>query len=92
MAEIKSGNFGGWEGMNFPQATEVIIDGGKVTRIAWADKNVYVLLRNGQLQIKDSAGYHPLIVSDGDMLADDWIVVEKGGKVADLAMNESELV
>jgi hypothetical protein len=65
--------------MTFPQAMERVIAGKKVTKVEWGGKSQYVVLMNGFLSIKRPTGYHQLIVSEGDMRGEDWIVVEKGG-------------
>lgn len=61
--------------MNFPAALQEVIDGKRVTRLEWNDPNIYVLLWNGYLSIKNYTGYHRLLVGDGDLFSDDWIVV-----------------
>jgi hypothetical protein len=65
--------------MTFPQAMERVVSGKRVTRIEWYNKTIFVELLNGFLSIKQPTGYHQLIVSEGDMRGEDWIVVEKGG-------------
>jgi len=63
--------------MTFPQAIEKIIMGKKLTRREWGNKEIYIVLEGGVLKIKKIDGFHPLLVSDGDMLAEDWIVVQE---------------
>lgn len=61
--------------MDFSSAIKEVIADKKITRIVWASDE-YGLLKDGFLTIKTSDGFHQWIVSDGDMLANDWIVVE----------------
>ena len=59
--------------MDFPDAIAFIRVGGRVTKVEWGDKDIYLLMRNGHLQIHKHNGFHDLIVSDGDLTGDDWI-------------------
>lgn len=54
----------------------IVISGGRITRTGWSDPEIYGVLRNSRLQIflKDGL-FHDWIVTDGDMIANDWIVV-----------------
>lgn len=69
--------------MTFPEAIQEVIDGQQITRVEWNDPEIYVCLRFGKLLItsmkegqKDpSAPPAPLIMTEGDLLATDWIVV-----------------
>lgn len=65
--------------MTFPQAIEKVIAGKKVTRVEWGNTRIYLMLWAGFLNIKRPTGFHQLLVSEGDMKGEDWIVVEKGG-------------
>lgn len=64
------------EYMSFPTAMQAIIDGKRVTRAEWPEPKAFVYLTEHRLVIKfaDDLLYHPLLVSDGDMLADDWMI------------------
>lgn len=62
--------------LSFPDAMKAIIDGKRITRIEWANTD-FCLLRNQWLAIyRDGKFYEQWAVSDGDMLATDWIVLE----------------
>lgn len=63
------------EEMSFPQAIEHIVLGEKMTRLDWMDLGTYIFLRDGFLSLKNSEGIHRLLVSDADMLANDWVIV-----------------
>jgi hypothetical protein len=61
--------------MSFPDAMTEVIRGKRVTRLEWDDKNTYIYLQ-GRLRIHFSDGKDTdLLVSDGDMVGLDWVVV-----------------
>lgn len=64
--------------MNFFKAMESVARGEKVTRKEWNNREVFGVLHQGRLMIKggekQDGAYHPWIINDGDMLADDWEV------------------
>ena len=57
-----------------PDTSVTVKDGQRVTRLEWNDPNIYVFL-SGYLRIRLASGDHDLIVSTGDMLGTDWVVV-----------------
>ncbi len=63
------------ETMDFPAAIECIIDGYKVTKLEWANKESYGLLKDGKLMIHLPDGFHDWIINDGDLNGMDWILV-----------------
>jgi len=63
--------------MSFAEAIEKIILVKKVTRVEWGDKGSYVVLSEGMLKIRKPDGLHPLLISEGDLKGDDWVVVEE---------------
>ncbi len=63
--------------MNFAEAMEAVVDGDKLRRKEWPEDGTYIVLLNEQLKIftpKDKT-IRPLIVSKGDILGEDWMVV-----------------
>jgi hypothetical protein len=62
--------------MDFSEAIRAVINGKRITRLDWDNKEVYVLLRGGFLMIYQDGEFSRLLVSDGDLLSADWIVVE----------------
>ena len=63
--------------MSFPGAIQRIVDGGKVTKLEWNDPAICVFLHNGFLSIKKKEGdIAQLIVSEADMLGNDWVIVD----------------
>lgn len=69
--------------MSFPDAIRQIIAGEKVKRLEWPVDTDHGLLKDGWLTIftkndKDlKQEFHTWSVSDGDMEAQDWIVVKE---------------
>lgn len=49
--------------------------GAKVTRKEWDAPDIYVFLKDEVLSIHNSTGDHALIVSVGDIVNVDWVVV-----------------
>ena len=66
--------------MTFPEAMAKIIAGYKVTRLEWNDENEYGIRKDALLQIHTKGKFHQWIISDGDMLQNDWQVVGEGIK------------
>lgn len=64
-------------GMDFPEAIRKMIAGERVTRISWDDDTSYGQMKDGFLMIFIKGEMHKWIVNDGDMLAEDWIVVKE---------------
>jgi hypothetical protein len=61
--------------MTFPEAMAEVIKGAKVTRLEWQNNGVYGVLKDGLLQIRMDGQLKRWIVSDGDLLNNDWCVV-----------------
>lgn len=62
--------------LDFPEAMRAVIDGHRITKLEWADSQVYCLLRDGYLTIhKADDIYYRWTINDGDILGKDWIVV-----------------
>ena len=74
-------------GMDFPTAMKQVIKGQRVTRLEWENPDIWLMMFYwGQINPKLPAGKYlsihhadgvvsPLYIVDGDLLADDWIVV-----------------
>lgn len=63
--------------MNFFDAMKAVVDGRRITRLEWGDASFFGLLFNGRLSLhKDDGKFYGWIVNDGDMLAEDWIVLD----------------
>ena len=64
--------------MDFPSAIKEVIGGKKITRVEWGDKNIYGFLNETVLSIHMLDGNnHKWIVSEGDLISEDWIILDK---------------
>lgn len=63
--------------MTFLQAIQEVIAGHKITKLEWANTEDFCELKDGILQIHKSIGgtWHSWIISDGDILGEDWITL-----------------
>ena len=64
--------------MGFSKAIHELLHGKKLRREEWEDKGVYLKMVDEKLSIykTESKQFHPLIVSTGDMIADEWVIEE----------------
>jgi hypothetical protein len=64
-------------GIPFPEAMREVLEGKKVTRVEWDDTEAYGYLNDGFLMIKktDDKKDYQWIVSEADMKAEDWIII-----------------
>ena len=63
--------------MSFADCLLAILDGSKARRLEWPDNGTFITMREGKVMIfntKDNL-LHPLIVTDGDILGDDWFII-----------------
>lgn len=63
------------ETLTFPEAMEDVIHGKVITRLEWNDREIFCLLKSGILTIHNETGFHSWIINDGDMSAEDWIIL-----------------
>ena len=62
--------------VSFPDAMQAVNEGEKITRIEWADENVYGIKKDGFLMLhKDDDKFYNWIVNDGDLEATDWTIL-----------------
>ena len=62
--------------MDWPTAQHALIEGKKIRRESWSNPSICVFVADGLLKIRQATGkLDNLLVSDGDMLAEDWVVV-----------------
>lgn len=62
--------------VTFPEAMELILSDKKITRVEWANEKEYGIKKDGFLMLhKADDTFHQWIISDGDMEAEDWIIV-----------------
>jgi hypothetical protein len=60
--------------MDFPDAIRKIMEGKRVARISWGNKD-YCLLKDGWLSVFTKGNLHTWTINDGDLEGQDWIVV-----------------
>ena len=64
------------ETMTFPEAMAEVIKGKKVTKLEWDDQGTYLSLSDFLVIHKSEEDTnHRLLVSSGDMMGEDWIIV-----------------
>lgn len=61
--------------LTFSEAIQAIIDGHKVTRVDWKTYQSYGVLKDGFLIIHRDGKDFKWIVSEADMVSDDWIII-----------------
>ena len=64
--------------MTFSEAIDAIIIGQSVTKLEWDNPDIYGLLKDGFLMLrKDDGMFYQWIISEGDLMGADWVVVGK---------------
>lgn len=63
------------QAVSFPEAIKHLIGGKTIRRKEWADLSEYGLLKDSFLMIHRNGAFHTWIVSEGDMLAVDWMII-----------------
>ena len=66
--------------MDFSSCLHMLLGGAKCRREEWPKDGTYIVLRNEKLMIwtRKDGQLHPLTVSAGDIVGEDWVTV--GGK------------
>lgn len=60
--------------MSFPAAMQAVLEGKRITKLEWGDRETFGVLRNEVLMLhRSDTGWHKWIVSEGDMVSDDWV-------------------
>ena len=62
--------------MSFGEALIKATEGERFTKIEWEDTNVYGFIREGVLHLHKEDGDHKWIINDGDILGNDYILIE----------------
>ena len=65
------------EVMDFPEAIRGITIGLRMTKEEWKNEEIYGILKDGKLMIHKEDGLHQWIVSEGDMVGEDWYEVKE---------------
>ena len=61
--------------MDFPDALRKVDGGERITKLEWNDQKTWVEMKDGFLCLCKGSYTHALMVSEGDMTGDDWVVV-----------------
>lgn len=62
--------------LSFSQAIEQVAQGKMISRLEWDNTAFYGVLKDGQLMLhKPDNKFYQWIISDGDILGDDWFVL-----------------
>lgn len=66
------------KGVDFPSAVAFLKNGEKITRVDWGDENIYGVMKKEMLLLHRSGDkFNSWIISQGDMDANDWVIVKK---------------
>ena len=63
------------ETFDFSEAVNRLKHGHKITKVEWGDRDYYGVLRDGILQLHKPDGFHSWIISEADMMGEDWAVI-----------------
>jgi len=61
--------------MTFGQAIDELAKGAKISRVEWNNPDEYGILKGDRLVIHTKGKDHAWLVSDGDIINKDWIVI-----------------
>lgn len=62
--------------MKFPAAMNELIHGKKIHKLEWKDKQYFAVLKDNRVKLhKPDGQFYDWILSDGDVLGEDWVVV-----------------
>lgn len=61
--------------MDFYEALKCLADGAKITRVEWKNDKCYGVLHDSWVCLFTDGKMHTWQVSDGDLIANDWIVL-----------------
>jgi len=61
--------------MDFPTALKEVIEGKKITKIDWDNRNINVFLKDDLLTIaREDGTLNQLIISREDIIGEDWVI------------------
>ncbi len=59
--------------MDLITALNKVKNGGRITKLEWDNRDVFISLYGKQLTIRmEDKKFHPWIISDSDLFAEDW--------------------
>ena len=62
--------------VSFPAAITGIIAGKRITKVEWDNTSSYCMLRDGKLMMHRDDKWFKWIINDGDLMGEDWIILE----------------
>ena len=62
--------------MDFFTVLPAIAAGAKATKLEWGNPKIFILLRNGKLQMYRDRQFFDLIISEGDLIGLDWVLIQ----------------
>lgn len=62
--------------LGFADAIQLIINGKTIRRQEWSNPEEYCLLKDNFLMIHRDDKFHQWIVSEGDLMAVDWVIIK----------------
>ena len=75
--------------MDLFDALRAVRDGHKITALGWGNPKIYGMLQDIRLMILLEDGLlHPWIISEGDMLRTDWVIVPDSASVITTVVSE----
>jgi len=63
--------------MGFGEMCQAVLDGKKATRLEWEGKENYVVMNGGQLSLHKEDGTHQWIISEEDLRATNWEIINE---------------
>ena len=64
------------ETLTFAQAMDEVINGKSISKKEWDNPLIFCCLKEGILMIKLNKGWCSWIISESDMVGNDWYIVE----------------
>ena len=67
--------------MDFPDALRKVMQGQRITKLEWQDRDAYGLMKDGVLKLHKGGDtddmFYAWIINDGDLLGTDWIALNE---------------
>lgn len=70
--------------MDFYAALKAMHNGKTITKLDWNNPQIYGLMKDAQIQIHMPDGFHIWTITEGDLLGQDFIILET---MPDVIMN-----
>lgn len=66
------------EVFTFAQCIPFLVEGKKITKLEWANNNIFGMIVGDQLRLHKDDAYYQWILSTGDLEGEDFIVLPEG--------------